>query len=235
MVAVAVVAIAVPAFAASGSGATPNFTANYNVGDVAFDGPGCVQVPFGIDYTLAGAANGYITLDLGFARSNSPVSGTIIVTTQDPASGRKTLEMTFCPASYVQRKGPLLVTGVVVSPRGGASAQVTSSTVTVIQNPVRMSTPRTSQSAGGWFLRGTAQARTPSRGWIGAGGSVTIQLRRSGTARWISGEVVGLDQFGSWRTTVPIATATYPRGTQFRAVLSGCNWCKNSSVTGTLR
>lgn len=234
--AAALVAVGVPGFAATGSGTTPTFTVNYTVGTVAFDGPGCVQVPLAIDYTLVGAPNGYVTLDLGFARSNSPVSGFIIVTApQDPPSGRRTSEVTYCPASYLQGKGPLRVTGTVVSPRGGASAQLTPSTATVVQNPVRMIRARVATSLGSWVVAGAVEARTLSRGWVGAGGVITIQLRRPGSARWVSGETVGLDQFGSWRTVAPISTTTYPRGTAFRAVLTGCNWCRDSSLAGTLR
>ena len=235
LAAAALVATAMPALAATGSGSTPTFTVTYTVGDVVFDGPGCVQVPFGIDYALGGAPNGYVTLDLGFAKSNAPVSGSIIVTGQDPATGTKTSEMTYCPANFIAGKGPLRVTGTVVSPRGGATAQVTPSTATVVQNPVRMSRPRAKQSAGNWTIGGVAEARTKSRGWVGAGGTVTIQLKRAGSSRWVSGETVALDQFGAWKTLVPIPTATYRPGTSVRALLTGCNWCKNASTTGTLR
>ncbi len=231
-----VLASAIPAFAGSGTGTTPTFTASYTVDAVAFDGPGCVPVPFAVDYTIAGAATGFVRLDLAFSRSNAPVSGAITVTAAiDPPSGRKTGEISFCPASYIPGRGPLNVTGVVISPRGGVVEQVTPSTVTVIQNPVRMSRPKVSQSLGSWVLKGSAEALTPSRGWVGATGAITIQTQKSGSRRWVSGETVALDQFGSWRTVAPILTATYPRGTAFRAVLTGCNWCKNSSVTGTLR
>lgn len=231
-----VFATAVPALAASGSGSTPTFNVTYTVGDVIFDGPGCVQVPIGITYTLAGAANGYVTLDLGFARSNAPVQGSIIVTAaQDPPTGTKTSEVTYCPANFIAGRGPLRVTGQVVSPRGGASAQITPSVVTVVQNPVRMTKPRSKQSLGNWTISGAAEARTKSRGWVGAGGTVTIQLKRPGSGRWVSGETVALDQFGAWKTVGAIPTATYRPGTSVRALLTGCNWCKNSSVVGTLR
>lgn len=228
-------ATAAPTLAASGSGSTPTFTATYTVGDVVFDGPGCVQVPIGITYSLAGAPNGYVTLDLGFARSNAPVQGSIIVTSaQDPPTGTKTSEVTYCPANFISGKGPLRATGQIVSPRGGASAQLTPSNVTVVQNPVRMSKPRSKQSAGNWVIRGAVQAKTTSRGWVGATGLITIQLRRPGTKTWVSGEQVGLDQFGAWKTVGAIPTATYRPGTGVRAVLTGCNWCKNSSVSSTL-
>ncbi|MDP1876578.1 MAG: hypothetical protein Q8M17_03330 [Actinomycetota bacterium] len=231
--------------AGTGSATTPTLNITYTVNDIAFDGPDCVQVPFSVNYTFtgvpvspsgAGGSNGYTLIDLSYAGSSSKVSGQLIfVETTDGRSGTKASEVTFCPAQYFSNRGPLRVTGLLVSPRpNGVTAALTPSTLTVTQNPTRMSRVRVKQANGVWVLSGTAVARTVSKGLIGAAGKITIQLRKKGAKKWVSGEVLAPDQFGQWTTVSAISTLTYPRGTAFRAVLTDCKWCSNAQQSGRL-
>jgi hypothetical protein len=207
------------------------------VSDIAFDGPDCVQVPFSADYAFnAGGPNGYLVLDLSYAGSSTKAQGQLIfIESVDDARGTKSAEIRFCPSNFVANRGPLRVTGILVSPRpNGVTAAVTPSTLTVTQNPTRMSRVKVKEVNGAWVLSGTAVASTPSAGLIGAGGKITIQLRKKGSRRWVSGVVLAPDQFGQWTTGAAISTLTYPRGTSFRAVLTDCNWCTNAQQAGRL-
>ena len=178
--------------AATGSGTTPTLSVSYSVNDIQFDGPDCVQVPFSVAYSFTGGPNGYSLVDLSYAGSSAKVSGQLIfVEAADGKSGTKDSEMTFCPAQYFSNRGPLRVTGVVVSPRpNGVTAALTPSTLSVNQNPVRMSRVKVKQANGLWSLSGNVVAQTVTKGLIGAGGKITIQLKKKGARKWVSGEVV---------------------------------------------
>lgn len=222
--------------AGTGSATTPTLNITYTVNDIAFDGPDCVQVPFSVNYTYTGGPNGYVLIDLSYAGSSAKVQGQLIfVETIDEPTGTKAGEMSFCPNHYVSNRGPLRVTGVLVSPRpNGVTAALSPSTLTVTQNPTRMSRVRVKQANGVWVLSGTAVASTLTKGRMGAGGKITIQLRKKGAKKWVSGEVLAPDQFGQWTTVSAISTLTYPRGTAFRAVLTDCKWCSNAQQSGRL-
>lgn len=226
-----------PAFGeATGTGATPGMSITYRVSDIQFDGPDCVQVPFFVDFTLS-AANGFVILNLAYAGSSSKATGNVImVASTDGPTGTKTSEITFCPSQYFSNRGPLLVTGTVTSPRpNGVTSAVSQSTMTVKRNPVRMSPVRVKRVNGLYALSGTVVANTPSSGWIGADGRITIQLKKRGSRNWVSGEIVAPDEFGAWTTVSAISSAVYPPGTLFRAVLTDCKWCADATRSGRLR
>lgn len=221
--------------AATGTGATPTMTVSYSISDIQFDGPDCVQVPFSVDYAFAGAPQGYVSLDIAYTGSSAKTNAqAIMVAAVDGESGTRLSEFTFCPSSIFSNRGPLRVTGTVTSPRGGVTTAVTPSVLPVHSNPVRMSRVKVKWAPDYYTLSGSVVAKTPSKGWIGAAGLITIQLRKPGSRIWVSGATTSPDQFGGW-TSPAISSITYPSGTRFRALLRDCKWCGNATQSGTLR
>jgi hypothetical protein len=234
---------AVPANAVgAGSAATPNLQINYSIADIQFDGPGCVTAPVTVDYVKVGAApnqvSGRIKFDLRYEGSNSPGSASIFLSSSEPGAGRLETTVFFCPHMAAKNRGPLQVTGTVqsqVTRSPEVTADITPSSVAVNFNPVKMSRVKVKKERDYYVLSGTATAQTPTKGVIGAGGKITIQLKKKGSKRWVSGTTASLDSFGTWSTfSYSIPNRNYPKGTQFRAIHSDCRWCADASRTGKL-
>ena len=222
--------------AATGTGSTPTMTVSYTISDIQFDGPDCVNVPLTVDFSFNGAPQGYVVLDIAYAGSSSKVSTSVIlVATTDGQSGTRLSEVAFCPAGYFPNRGPLQVTGTVTSPRvGGVTSALSASTVAVHRNPVRMSRVKVKWVPDFYTLSGTVVAKTVSKGLIGAAGIITIQLRKPGSTRWVSGATAVPDQFGAWSSPA-INSTFYPSGTRFRALLRDCRWCADATSGGVLQ
>ena len=235
--------LASPAHAAvAGSGVTPNLVVSYYIGDIQFDGPECTQVPVLVDYIKQGAPSrqisGAVAFDLRYQGSNTSNRPTVNIYSYDADAGRKETSISFCPYQAVSGAGPLNLTGVVrstLSGTGEVTVDLPPATVNVGVVPTQMSKVKVKKSDSYYVLSGTVTAQTASKGVIGASGTVTIQLRKKGSKRWIAGTTARPDSFGNWSTfQYSILTKNYPKGTQFRAVFSDGRWCADNVRTGKL-
>lgn len=236
-------ALASPAHAeVAGSGATPNLAVSFYVGAIQFDGPECARAPVIVDYVKQGAQSrqisGGVTFDLRYEGSNASSRPSVTIFSFDAESGRKETSISFCPYQAVSGAGPLILNGAVrstLSGTGEVSADLPPSIVNVGVVPTQMSKVKVKKANTYYALSGTVTAQTASKGVIGAGGKVTIQLRKKGSKRWVAGPTANPDSFGNWSIfPYSILTKNYPKGTQFRAVFSDCRWCANNVRTGKL-
>jgi len=239
----ALVVPAVPAGAAvEGSGAVPNMVVSYSIGDVQFDGPECARIPVIVDYAKQGAPSrqisGGVAFDIRYAGSNASMRPSVTIYSFDAEAGRKETSASFCPYQAVSDAGPLVVTGVVrstLSGTGEVSVELPPSTLAIGVVPTQMSKVKVKKTDSFYSLSGTVTAQTASKGTIGAGGRVTIQLRKKGSKRWVSGPSTTPNSFGKWSTfDYLILTRDFGKGTQYRAVFANCGWCAGAVQTGKL-
>jgi len=239
----ALVIAASPAHASgAGSGSTPNLRVTYSVSNVQFDGSECSRVPVTIDYVKEGAAyddiSGEVNLDIRYQGSSSSNSASAYIGYFEPQTGRKETSFLFCPFESAPDRGNLQVTGTVKSNvfrAPEAQSTLAPSSIAVILNKTTMSRVKVKKQRGYYNFSGTVTAQTLTQGAIGARGTITIQLKKRGSSRWVSGTTTSPDSFGAWSTgSYSVSTRTYPKGTQFRVVFSGCDWCTGAEQTGKL-
>jgi hypothetical protein len=234
---------AVPANAVgAGSAATPNLQITYSIAAIQFDGPECVRVPVTVDYAKVGAAyddiSGRVSFDIRYPGSSSTNSPSVYIGYFDPQSARENTDFTFCPFEFAPGIGSMQVTGSVRSDVFGSpeiETPLPPSALTVTQNPTTMSPVKVKKERGYYALSGSVTAQTVTKGVIGARGKITVQLKKKGSKRWISGTTTYPDSFGNWSTfSLAISSRNYPKGTQYRVIHSDCNWCSDASRTGKL-
>lgn len=227
------------------AGATPNLSATVNIPDPVMDGPDCVKAPMQVTYTKTGGApgdiSGYVKVSARYTGSNSSIDKDVYVGFSAAASGSITDQYLFiCPYEVKADKGPLNVTGSIESSINfGAKTVVPlpAGALTVVRNTTSISqikTKRTSGLFGSYKVSGLATAVTPSKGTVGAGGRLTLMLKKKGQNNWVAGSTTSADSFGAWSFDY-ISPSKYPRGTAFKVTLSECSWCTDATAQGVLK
>jgi hypothetical protein len=146
------------------------------------------------------------------------------------------------PASVDNARGPLNITGTLESSViGGLQSwsPVTIGSIALIPNPTKLTRPHSKVIRGylwstkSYEVKGAATATTITKGVIAAGGILTLQLKKKGRSAWVSGLTTRVDTYGEYKFSLPDAQK-YPKGTQYRVVLSGCGWCSDAMAAGKL-
>lgn len=228
--------LAVPAWGAGGgSGATSHGSVSYSVPDVQFDGPDCVEVPaaFTFQKTAADPTDVSLTATLKMAQagSNSSIDTSEYFGYFAGAAGSGTSDLYVCPYSYEPSAGPFTVTGSMESEfdlSAKQTAPLTPVTVNVIQNPVKLGALRFSKSSSFYTLKGTAIANAPSKGAIGAGGTIVVSVRKPGSKRWVKGTTTSPDSFGAWEAYL---SDSVRKGWWVKVDLLDCRWCANATTS----
>ncbi len=216
---------------------TNEATVTLSVGDVAFDGPGCVKAPVTWGYAKEAGRSNWTTIRMEVSANQSAAAnglgGTLSSPYWDPptATGLST-SFDVCPRSIDVTRGPLLISGTLkTSNLSGAEsyAPIPNGTVNMTYNPTRLSKPRARLPKGivpMYEIRGDATAQTLTKGTVPAGGTLVLQLKKPGRTAWVSGLTSGVDSYGqySFRLYYP---ERYAKGTQFRVALRDCGWCTN--------
>lgn len=227
---------------ADASIATNEATVTLSIGDVAFDGPGCVKAPVTWGYAKeAGRANWTtIRMEVSANQSaaNNGLGGTLASPYWDPptATGLST-SFDVCPRSIDVTRGPLLTSGTLkTSNLSGAEsyAPLPNGTVTMTFNPTQLTKPRARLSKGFmpmYEISGDATAQTLTKGTVPAGGTLVLQLKKTGRTAWVSGLTTGVDSYGQYRFRL-YNPERYPKGTQFRVALRDCGWCTSAVRSG---
>jgi hypothetical protein len=217
--------------------ATPDFTVTFSLSDVAFDGPGCVNVPMSNTYTKTGAEPGRTSARLELhanqdGASNS-IQTTLVAMGSHPATATTSDPWKMCPERVDLDHGPLVISGTLTSSViGGATTEavVPLSTIALRPNPVALTRPRDKLTDS--FLRsieitGTATATTLTKGNVPAGGVLTLQLKKPGSKSWVSGLTSRVDAYGDYLFQLT-PTRKYPKGTRYRVSVNECGWCANA-------
>lgn len=240
-----VASISTPVMAGSGTGTTANLSVTYNASAVAFDGPGCVESPVSVTYNKTGAVaddiSGTVELAARYDGSSSSATRDTYIGYSLPSSGTVSDSYLFiCPFEIFDNAGPMRVTGTVESDVNFSQksvAPVTESILDIVQNPTKLSKAKVKNTSGYVSYReisGTAKAQTISKGLVGAGGTLTLEIKKKGAKRWTSIETTSADEFGNWEFGY-VTTSKSPRGSAFRVTLTECGWCSTAVTTGVIR
>jgi hypothetical protein len=140
--------------------------------------------------------------------------------------------MTFliCPSSFNASAGNYTATGVLRTELDfsrTSSAAFPSFEVGVIRNKSSLGPIKMKKSAFDLGLSGTATAATVTKGTVGAGGEITIKIKKPGSKKWVSGTTTYANSFGDWTASL----SPQKKGTQIQAVLTNCGWCTDATRT----
>lgn len=229
------VGMAVPAQAGGTlSGATSHASATVTYGDAVFDGPDCVEVPFDMTFaktpTEADNISVSVRLEAVQQGSNDPSTGSAYNGGYDKASGTERGTIYVCPGTFPDDAGPITLTGkLTTNYYVNDSEQVVplqpSGQLTLVKNSTTMSVPKVTKayswSSDSRRISGKVTATTPTRGTIGAGGTVELEVKYPTSKKWVGGATAYVDSFGNWSTTLDKA----PKGSQIRVSLVDCGWC----------
>ena len=240
-----VLGLAAPAYAADGSGSTPNISVTYNMPAVPFDGPGCVESPINLTYTKVGAAADDISATVSFeARydgSSSSISRSVYIGYSAPESATNTDSYLYvCPFEINDSAGPIRITGSVgsgVFTQGETTGPLSASELALGQNPTKLSKPKVKTVSGFISYRevsGKATATTLTKGVVGAGGRLTLLVKKKGSKKYAQVSTTSADEFGNWKFGY-VSTKKFPRGSTYRVTVSECGWCTVADVTGKIK
>lgn len=219
------------------AGATSHGTATVTYQDAAFDGPGCIEVPFDVTYAKTPAEARRISLSVRLTAvqqgSNSPVTGSASSASYEDASGTERGTLYMCPGTFKDSAGPIGLTGKLTTTYFVNDSEQTvdlqpAGQLTLVKNPTSMTTPKIAKgyswSSDSRKISGKAIVATPTKGSIGADGTIQIAVKYPGSKKWVGGETAYVDEFGNWSTTLDKA----PKGSQIRVSLVDCGWCTDA-------
>lgn len=229
-----------PASAGSGSASLAGVQVSYTVPDrVSFDGPGCASVPWtvswtkpdnrGLSWELEVRQHGSSSYEdsesdyLLFWDSSGSATGTLCVGRYDgydPSQGPM-----FIRGGIEVRDDKTNVLGTADFPTTAVGIDRNRSRFTGLT--VRPGTIYTKLPV----VKGKVVAQTRTRGTMGAGGELAVEVKRNGKWR-VETSSVTPDKFGRFSTTI---YGKVPRGTKARVRLSGCGWCTDAKATATAR
>ena len=208
----------------------------YSVGDATFDGPGCAQIPWTITFTRPQFYNIYMDAELQQVGSNETFTYESMNTLSSaPLTGM--LKGSICaPDKSDASRGVFLVkSSMTVEGEHLRSTAVDLETLpaTVRQNPSRIVKLKlTREHTFGWgHVEGRAAAQTPTRGRIGAGGTVRLDYLASDGWRTFH-EWATINDVGDFRDLVRNMPTP---GTRVRAVLVECGWCTTARKKSWVR
>jgi hypothetical protein len=228
--------MAAPASAAGSSTASTNLaTVTVSIGDIAFDGSECARLPVPITFTKTGGPADSVSMDVELEMrqpgSSMAETGSDYIGLTEPASGTSSeLSFTICPSSYNPAAGNYTVTGTLRTEYDfsrATTASFPSFEVGAIRNQTTLSPIKMKKSAFDLGLSGTATAATVTKGTVGAGGDITIKIKKPGSKKWISGTTTYANSFGDWTASL----SPQKKGTQIQAVLTNCGWCTDATRT----
>jgi len=231
--------------AAEGAGGTPNLTVSYSVSPAQFDGSGCLQVPVTMTATKAGAAaddiSGTVKLEARYSGSNSANTASEYIGYSQPAQTTVSSSyFSICSFEIEDGMTSMDVTGTVTSSVDfgpDTSAPLSPSQLTIIQNPTKMSKTKVTTKRGFISyreLRGTATAKTVTKGTIGAGGRITLEVKKRGGKNWVEVSTTSTDAFGKYDFSYLRLVET-PKGSSYRVAITDCGWCAPTSTTGKFK
>lgn len=234
-----------PAHGAGGSGATPDFSANYTISVAAFDGPGCVEALITLNYAKMGAdaddIAATVAFDARYDGSSSSMTGSVYVGYSKPGSATASDAYLYvCPFEINDGVGPIRVNGTVESEvftQSKIRAPLSGSDLVVAQNPTKLSKPKVKTTNGFISYRevsGQATATTLSKGVIGADGRLTLSVKKKGSKKFAEVSTTSADEFGNWDFNY-VSTSRMPRGSTFTVTVSECGWCTSTQVTGKVK
>lgn len=218
--------------------ATPDVSVTYSVPDVQFDGPECVRVPITMTYAKTAKNPSQTTarlqLDANQNGASNGIPGADSIAATDAVTGTSQRgAFSICRDRIDIARGPLNISGTLSSSVVGAatnSTPVPLGQIALLPNATTLTRPSGKFTSGlfrSLVIRGTATATTVTKGTIAAGGTLTLQIKKSPRAPWISGPTTRAGTFGEYTFTI-YDPGTYPRGTQYRVSLTDCGWCANS-------
>ena len=229
-----------PAVAAGSSSATTSMvSATVTAGDIQFDGGDCVTFPVTASFTKTATPldDVYATVRMEMRQpgSNSSDSVSLYYGYSEPASGSKTEGIFICPSSYNPAAGNFTMTGTLKGEYyvDGSEQTVTFAPIQVgaIQNPTTIGTMKFKKQSGNFYeVSGTATAAAPTKGTVGAGGKLTISVKKPGSKRWVAGATAYADSFGQWSSYL----GKQAKGTQVKVDLADCGWCTNATRTAKI-
>lgn len=225
--------------AGSSSAATGDVSATVNIGDIQFDGSECVYVPWSVDWTFAAGSadvtSGTAAIEMRQPGSSSSNSDTAFFYGDEALSGTEQEEIFFCPFEYTPGQGAFQVTGSLKSSNYRTDSEqtvpLTPMTVNVIQNPTTLGPIKVKKTRFGHTISGTATAATVTKGVVGAGGNISIEIRKPKSKRWRGGLQAFPNSFGEWSTSA----GRLPKGTQIRVTLVDCAWCTEATRTARVK
>jgi hypothetical protein len=239
------VGLTVPAHGADGTGATPNISVTYNMPAVPFDGPDCVETPINITYTKTGAAvddiSATVSFDARYQGSSSSFSRSVYIGYSTPGTGTVSDSYLYvCPFAINDNAGPIGVTGTVESEvflRPEITAPLSASVLAVAQNPTKLSKPKVKTVSGFVSYRevtGKATATTLTKGAIGAGGKLSLLVKKKGAKNYSEVSSTSADEFGNFKFSY-VSTKKFPKGSSYKVTVSECGWCTTAQVTGKIQ
>lgn len=237
--AVALLMSAPPVNAADWSVTTPDLTVTLSVPDVRFDGPETVQVPISVTYAKLGTkpilVSGSIQVNANQEGASNGISGHIWINSMWPTSGTQVgAFLSVYPSSIDSRRGPLFLSGEVLSYLGAGSNEtripLALTPIQIFYNPTKLSKPRAKYVRDfepRYEVTGLATAQTLTKGVVPADGTLTLQIKKPGRTQWISTVTTSVDSYGEYTFWLRPA-AKFPKGTQLRVAARGCGWCTDA-------
>jgi hypothetical protein len=224
------------------TGSTSQASATLVISDAAFDGPDCISVPFVVGFTRTPTVSGDISarVDVTARQSNSKDDATDFVSTSFYESSLVTEEETLyvCPSSFEEDSIPASVTGLLTTEDASSgSEEVVAMQPVVSMNLIRnqsvMSKIRTRKvpfsSSDERQISGQVLVRTASKGLLGAGGTISLEVQKGKKKKkkWRLVTQTVPDKFGKWDVTLD----GVPKGTKLRVTLAECGWCTTTTRT----
>lgn len=223
---------------ASATVATPDLTMNVSIPALVFDGPDAVVLPVTCTYTKLSAkpslTSGRLELAANQDAAVNGISGTGVVNTNSPINWAGVgLTLRVDPSSVRAARGPLIVTGTLTSTSILGStfeAAVPQMIVPIVYDTSTLSVPRSRVVKGYvnyWRIWGMATAQTLTHGTLPADGTLTLQIRKPSSTKWVSSMRTSADNFGEYEFRLQPA-GKFPKGTRYRVALSDCGWCTDA-------
>lgn len=225
--------------AGSSSVSTGDASASISASDVQFDGSECVSVPWSVTWSFAPSASEYtdgsVQLEIRQPGSSYSNSSSAFFYASESRSGTKGETFYICPFEYSPQAGAFSVTGTFKSDNYETGAEQTAPipaiSVNAIQNPTSLGPVKIVKTGFGYTVSGTATAATITKGVVGAGGEVRIEVRKPKSKRWTGGVMAYPDGFGNWTSSI----GRLPKGSDLRVTLTNCRWCTDASRTAKIR
>ena len=208
--------------------------------DIAFDGPGCVQVPAAFTFARIAPGKGTysltVVLDVRQEGSNRAEQHGASLYSYEASPVTKQSTIQVCPWTYEPSAGPYKVTGsfqATLSQGEVVKTPMSPFNLNVVMNQTSMRLRVKASTTQRYELSGEARARTITHGVIGAEGVVVITGKKPGSAKWHELGRTDTDQFGRWHWSASYSELASKW--KVKAALTGCEWCTDAAAEAVIR